>query len=92
MAKKRKKVNPRRVPVSLADLKRTGSKAADEAIHLSFALFLTVLLDYFNFNTEQLQLAWDKADKLSQEVNEGRINLNDLVSVLEDEYHVILRR
>lgn len=76
--------------MSLADLKRTGSKAADEAIHLSFALFLIILLDYFNFNTEQLQLAWDKADKLSQEVSEGRINIHDLINVLEEEYGVRL--
>ena len=46
----------------------------------------------FLFDNDQIVKAWEEADKLSQEVNEGRINLNDLVSVLEDEYHVILRR
>lgn len=89
---KKKKVNPRRVPVSLADVKRTGKKASDEAIHLSFALFLTILLDDFGFDKDQIQLAWARADKLSKEVKEGRISLNDLVEVLHDEYQVDLLR
>ena len=84
----KKKINPRRRPLSEADV----PKIQHQSIHLAFAIFLCVLKDKFLFDNDQIVKAWEEADKLSQEVNEGRINLNDLVSVLEDEYHVILRR
>lgn len=46
----KKKVNPRRRPVSEADI----YKAQDEAVHLAMAIFLTVLTDDFNFTQEQI--------------------------------------
>lgn len=88
--KRKKKINPRRVPVSLADVNRTREETSDKAIHLSFAIFLTVLLDDFGFDQEQIQHAWARADKLSKEIKEKRIKLRDLVEVLRDEYHVDL--
>lgn len=87
MAKK-KKVNPRKVPVSQSDLMRVR----DESIHLSMAIFLTVLKDDFGFDNDQIALAWDRLDKLSKEVAENRVNLRDLVGVLAEEYNIDFRR
>lgn len=81
-----KKVNPRRRPLSEADI----PKIRDEAIHLSFAVFLTILKENFGFDHDQIVFAWDRADKLTKEAAEGRINLMDLIEVLRDEYDVLL--
>ncbi len=84
--KKSKKVNPRKRPLSEADI----PKIRDEAIHLAFAIFLTVLKDNFGFNNDQIVYAWERADKLSEEAKDGRIKLWDLVGVLRDEYNIDL--
>lgn len=83
---KKKKVNPRKVPLSQADV----PKIRDEAIHLAFAIFLNVLKDNFGFDNDQIVFAWERADKLSQEAAEGRINLWDLVEVLREEHNIDL--
>lgn len=84
--KKSKKVNPRRRPLSEADV----PKIRDEAIHLAFAIFLTVLKDNFGFDNDQIVFAWQRADKLSEQAKEGRVNLWDLIGVLRDEYNIDL--
>lgn len=92
MAKgKTKKVNPRRKPVSEADLNRAKATASDQAVKLAIAIFLTVLCDDFEFDKEQVQLAWERMDKLSQEIYEHRINAWDLVGVLNEEYGIDLK-
>lgn len=85
-AMSKKKVNPRRRPLSEADV----PKIQDEAIHLAFAIFLTVLKDNFGFDNDQIVYAWERADKLSEEAKDGRIKLWDLVGVLRDEYNIDL--
>lgn len=86
MTMSKKKVNPRRRPLSEADV----PKIQDEAIHLAFAIFLTVLKDNFGFDNDQIVYAWERADKLSEEAKDGRIKLWDLVGVLRDEYNIDL--
>ena len=73
-----KKVNPRRRPLSEADI----PKIRDEAIHLA--------KDNFGFDNDQIVFAWERADKLSEEAKDGRIKLWDLVGVLRDEYNIDL--
>ena len=82
-----KKTNPRRKPVSQADI----YKAQEMACHLSLAIFLSVLVDKFNFSNDDIVRAWKEWDKLSEEIKEGRVNLKDLVTVLEEEYHITLQ-
>ena len=86
-----KKVNPRRRPASEADVKRAKAKASDDAIRLAMAIFLTVLCDGFDFDKDQIRLAWGKMEKLSQEIAEKRVNLFDLLNVLDTEYEISLR-
>ena len=82
--KKTKKVNPRNRPVSQADLE----KAQDKACHLAMAIFITVLKDRFGFDNNAIIEAWDASDKLSQEIKEGRIKIQDLLNVLSEEYDI----
>lgn len=85
-----KKINPRRVPASKADVNRARDKAASDAVHLAMAIFLTVLKDDMGFTNDQIIHVWNRVDKLSQEVAERRINVHDLCGVLESEYSITL--
>lgn len=86
----KRKVNPNRRPTTKADINRAKKDAQDEALSLSIALFLTVLLDKFGFDAEQLQKVWDEINALSDSVAKGYVNLHDLKTVLEDEYGIVL--
>ena len=90
MSAGKKKVNPRRRPATEADVKRAKASASDEAVKLAIAIFLTVLCDDFNFDKDQLQLAWERMDKLSEEIKEHRVSAWDLVEVLKEEYGIDL--
>ena len=85
----KKKINPRRRPLSEADVIRIQ----DNAVHLAFAIFLTVLKDKFGFSNDEIVKAWYEADKLSEEVlKDGLVKLKDLVDMLRDEYKIDLRK
>lgn len=81
-----KKVNPRRIPASQADI----VKAQEKACHLAMAIFLTVMKDDFGFDNDAIVRAWDSWDKLSEEIKEGRVSLKDLTDVLNEEYDIKL--
>ena len=81
-----KKVNPRRIPASQADI----VKAQEKACHLAMAIFLTVMKDKFGFDNDDIVRAWDEWDKLSEEIKEGRVRLKDLTDVLAEEYDIKL--
>lgn len=90
---KTKKVNPRRIPVTMAEAKKMANKATDEAIHLAFAIFLAILKDKFGFDNDQIVEAWGYADKFSEEVlQDGLVKLTDIIDMLRDEYNIDLRR
>ena len=85
----KKKINPRRRPLSEADVIRIQ----DNAVHLAFAIFLTVLKDKFGFSNDDIVRAWREADKLSEEVlRDGLVKLKDLVDMLKEEYKIDLRK
>lgn len=85
----KKKINPRRRPLSEADVIRIQ----DNAVHLAFAIFLTVLKDKFGFSNDEIVRAWYEADKLSEEVlRDGLVKLKDLVDMLKEEYKIDLRK
>ena len=81
-----KKVNPRRIPASQADI----VKAQEKACHLAMAIFLTVLKDKFNFSNDDIVRAWDEWDSLSESIKKGYVNLKDLTDTLNEEYNIRL--
>jgi len=88
----KKKINPRKRPASMADVEKAKKDATGEAISLSIALFLTVMVDKYGFDADTLKSVWNDINKLSQEVSEGRVNLHDLKQVLIEEYGIELRK
>jgi hypothetical protein len=89
MEKKMKKTNPRRRPVTEADVRKARDDAVKEAVHLSSAIFLTVLVDKFD-GADHIADVWREVNKLSEEVIEKRVTVADLVHVLKTEYDIYL--
>lgn len=87
MAKK-KRVNPRRRPVTMATVKRVKEKTKDEAVSLAIAMFLTVLCDKFGYDADSLKAVWDAVNDLSDSVVKGYVNVPDLKQVLREEYGI----
>ena len=85
-----KKINPNRKPVTQADVDRAYRKGCDEGCNLAMAIFLTVLCDKFN-GADWIPDIWNESNKLSMEIKEHRINLFDLVNVLEEEYGIEIK-
>ena len=78
-----KKVNPRRKPATLADV----LKAERIAIATAEAIFLTVMMDKFGME-DRVSDIWREVNKLSGEIKDGRVSLQDLFEVLETEYGI----
>lgn len=83
------KTNPRKVPVSKADLKRAKKAAVDEAVTYVSAIMMTVLVDKYG-DREKISDFWRDFEKLSEEIKEGRVSVSDLVYTLKTEYDIIL--
>jgi hypothetical protein len=93
MSKKVKgKVNPRRhvFQMTEADLRKELLKASNSGVGLALALFITVMVDKYGFDRDQVVELWGHLNKLSEEVKEGRVSAWDLKNVLIDEYGIEL--
>lgn len=55
----RGKTNPRRIPVTQADIKRARKKAEEETLDMACAIILMGLLDGGIIQPEQMRTAWD---------------------------------
>lgn len=87
---KNKKMNPRRVPLSLASVKQEISRAVSQAIDSVTVIFLTVMLDKHNTKKEELQTIGKEVNDLSESVSKGYVSLADLKRVLRDEYDIYI--
>lgn len=86
MRSKPKKPSPRNRPATQADVIRARS----EAVRRCWAILFTVLRDKEGYDNEALQRLWGHVTKLSEEIVERRIDVDDLVQVLRDEAGVRL--
>ena len=87
---KKKKVNPRRKPATMADVDRARDEAVRETVRFCMVVFFTVLLDKFAASKEDLQRVWDEVNDLSDSVKKKYVSLKDLKSVLVEEYDINL--
>lgn len=84
------KTNPRNRPASQKDVDRAYSRGTKEGCNLAMAIFLTVLCDKFNGH-DWIPQVWEECNRLSESIKEHRVNLFDLVSVLENEYGIEMK-
>ncbi len=81
----KKKTNPRRQPVTMADLNKAREIATAQSIQSAYAIMFTVLRDKHDYTPEQLQQIRDEINDLADSINKGYVKIKDLVWVLKDE-------
>lgn len=91
MSKSKKKKTPLRcIPVSMADLNRAKDEAADRGTKVALVVLLSVLLDKEGYDAERLQRVFNYAMSRSEDIAKKRASIQDWVTVLRDEYGVML--
>lgn len=88
---KKKKVNPRKKPVTQADLNKAKNAAISEAIEMAWSIMFTVLRDKEGFTTEDLQRTWGEVNNLSDSIVQGYVNVADLKNVLKQEEGLVFK-
>ena len=82
-----KKINPRNIPKTQADVDRAREQGIEDGVSCACAIMLTVLADKFD-GAEYIPSIWNAVNKLSEEVKERRVSIADLRRVLLEEYGV----
>ena len=88
--KNRKKTNPRRKPVSQAELKTWEHRAISYALIQAKCMCFHALIDKGFLQPEQVKPAWDAVKYLADSMNKNYVKLQDLYDSLRDEYGVDL--
>ena len=88
--KKRKKTNPRRKPVSEAELKTWEHRAISYALIQAKCMCFHALIDKGFLQPQQVKPAWNAVKYLADSMNKGYVKLQDLYDSLRDEYDVDL--
>lgn len=83
--KKKKRVNPQRVPVTAADVKRAKREAEDSALEAAWSIFFTVLRDKRGYTLDELRETWEQVEYLSESIAQGRCTVKDLRHILVQE-------
>lgn len=92
MSKKhKKKVNPRRQPVTMAEVKRAKVDAEDQALRAAWSIFFTVLRDKEGYTLDDLRRVWSKVEDLSDSIAKGYCTVSDLREILKLEEGVNLK-
>lgn len=92
MSKKRKKkTNPRRQPVTMAEVKRAKADAEDQALQAAWSIFFTVLRDKEGYTLDDLRRVWSKVEDLSDSIAKGYCTVSDLREILKLEEGVNLK-
>lgn len=81
---KKKRVNPRRVPATLADGRKAEKQATRDAVAAYGAIMLTALRDKEGFDYERLRRVWDESEYLADSIIKGYVDVIDLMDELKD--------
>ena len=86
----KKKVNPRRKPVSQADVNRAKDQATSEAIRRILYLVLYILIDKHEAPKEDIKQLAAEVNYYADSISQGYITWKDVERVVRDEYEVEL--
>jgi len=84
------RVNPRRRPVTQADINRAQKKAEARCLDLAIAIILSALLDKGFLDAEQMPEAWAAINDMSDSIVKGYVKYEDLRQTLAEEYQVFV--
>ena len=82
-----KKLNPKRIPRTQADVDRAYGDGIKDGSHVASVIMMSALLDKFNAG-DYIADVWAAFEKLSVEVIERRVTVADLQTVLREEYNI----
>lgn len=88
--KRKKKTNPRRQPVTMAEVKRAKTDAEDRALKAAWSIFFTVLRDKEGLTLDDLRRVWGEVEDLSDSIAKGYCTVSDLREILKLEEGVCL--
>ena len=91
MMSSKKKVNPRRIPATQADVDRAKREAVSQSVTYAWAIMFTALRDKFGWGGVRLRRLWDAINGLSDSIGQGYIKADDLVKTLRDEAGIVLK-
>lgn len=83
-----RRINPRRRPMTQADVERAKQQIRDEAVSYTLTLFLTVLCDKHGATDAELRQFWEETCYLSESVSKGYVSLADLRHTLRIERNI----
>ena len=90
MKKKKKRTNPRKQPVTMADVERAKSTATDEALRRMIYLVLYILIDKHDAPREDIAQLADEVNYYADSITKGYITWKDIERVVRDEFSVRL--
>lgn len=83
---KKKRTNPRRQPVTKADLNKAKNIATDIALETAWSIFFTVLRDKEGYdNLDDLKRVWKECEDLSDSIAKGYCTVSDMRHILKEE-------
>ena len=85
-----KKINPRKKPVTQADINRARKKAKSETLDMACAIILSALLDKGFITEDDMRPAWDAINERSDAVAKDYCSLKDLKQMMKEEYQIFL--
>lgn len=88
MAKSKK--NPRRIPCSLADVEKARTEGRHTGFNFLISIFLWVRAEDFGDASKDLKRTNERILYYCQEIKEGRLKLDDILSALKEEHDITI--
>lgn len=88
---RRKKVNPRRIPMSQRDAEKRTIETVNGILDYLYSLSMGVLKDDFGFTVADLQKWYDRMNYHSDSIRKGYTKVHDYRKMLEDEAGVVIK-
>ena len=85
------KTNPRRIPVSKADLLKAKRECTNTALNAAYVLMFSVLRDKEGYDNDSLKRVHAELEDLADSIKKDYVNLSDLRYTLRDEAGIVFR-
>lgn len=86
----KKKVNPNRQPMTMAQVNKAKKEATTNALRRMLYLFLFVLIDKHNAPEEDIKQLVDEVNYYADSISKWYINWKDIEHTVKDEYNLCI--
>lgn len=88
---KGKRINPRRIPATQADIQKAKREAADFAAASAMAIIFTALTDKMGMDADFVRMVHEHADYVADSVTRGYVTVPQLIHTLREEYNIEIK-